>query len=227
MSGDFSSNLTILHNVRMAALATDSAEQTEKDLESADAAPLLARTRASEIGRGLPQTLIETASRSLGNTPRHPDYTRYPQVPFIYEILDNADITKQIAYQWVQVRTPPSMKVVTLISHKDEGNIRRAETIVKRKRSEAQRSNPLNGYAAFRFKALPEELKKGDHIILEGMGLTRDKETVVFIALDRWHSGNGFFTEMDLGEDICMDSHAEVSWPGTGGGLGIFLSLRL
>lgn len=52
-------------------------------------------------------------------------------------------------------------------------------------------------------------------------------QTVVFIALTRLSQQNGFFIDLEPGQDVCVDSNAGLMFPPTGGGLGVCLCLNL
>jgi hypothetical protein len=52
-------------------------------------------------------------------------------------------------------------------------------------------------------------------------------QTVVFIALTELNRHNGFFTDLEVGEDVCIDSAAGLLFPSEGGGLGVCLCLNL
>ena len=100
----------------------------------------------------------------------------------------------------------------------------------------AEKAGPdlLLGWCAFRFKALPRNLLQRPvqgGILEEGLAMSDEQpSTVVLIALDKWNDQNGFFKaglEMDAGDDICLDSSAKIQTPGTGGGLGVYIELKL
>lgn len=52
-------------------------------------------------------------------------------------------------------------------------------------------------------------------------------QTVVFVALTELNRRNGFFTDLEVGEDVCVDSAAGLLFPPEGGGLGVCLCLNL
>jgi hypothetical protein len=91
-------------------------------------------------------------------------------------------------------------------------------------------------FCAFRFKAIPESLSQKRRSLIAENGLkisasgpseATKPSTIVLIALEDWHEGNGFSQEIKVGEDICLDGDEVVKFPGTGGALGIFISLSL
>lgn len=52
-------------------------------------------------------------------------------------------------------------------------------------------------------------------------------QTVVFLALEDLNPDNGFFMYLQKGDDVCVDSKADVRFPPPGGGLGIVFILDL
>ena len=52
-------------------------------------------------------------------------------------------------------------------------------------------------------------------------------QTVVFIALTDLNRHNGFFMDLEAGQDVCVDSAAGLLFPPEGGGLGVCLCLNL
>ena len=52
-------------------------------------------------------------------------------------------------------------------------------------------------------------------------------QTVIFIALTPLHQQNGFFVDLEPGQDVCVDSVADIWFPPSGGGLGLCVCLNL
>lgn len=110
----------------------------------------------------------------------------------------------------------------------DENNIRRASKQVNR--NPRTEHGIVSGFGIFRMKARPGP----DWALLDDHGRPEQTEpdrhkpqTVVFIALSRLDRTNGFFMELEAGQDVCIDSNARIVYPSTGGGLGIAIWLRL
>ena len=58
------------------------------------------------LGRGTSQSIVESATSVLSSAPRHPDYIKFDQVPFVYEKLggkETNDAVKSVVDAWVQV----------------------------------------------------------------------------------------------------------------------------
>ncbi len=76
----------------------------------------------------------------------------------------------------------------------------------------------------FRLKAV-ERQRWEPH---EGLGIDdREPQTTIFIALENLNPENGFFMSMEHGRDVCLDSKADIRFPPTGGGLGIYIALDI
>lgn len=58
-------------------------------------------------------------------------------------------------------------------------------------------------------------------------GTKDEPQTVVFLALEKLGLHNGFFTSLEAGQDVCLDSKSEVWFAPTGGGLGVFIALDI
>lgn len=116
---------------------------------------------------------------------------------------------------------------------RNDANLERAAAAVSRPCRPAPTNDTdpfvcwVRGFNAFRLL----ENSQGSYdrnIVLEGLGIgTRRHQTVVFIALEDLHLGNGFFIDLEQGQDVCLDHRAPVAFPRTGGGLGIFFALSL
>lgn len=64
------------------------------------------RTLSLSLGQGSSQSIIESASDVLTLAPRHPDYVKFDQVPFVYEKLGGEktnDAVKTVVDYWTQV----------------------------------------------------------------------------------------------------------------------------
>ena len=61
------------------------------------------RREAAAIGRGLPLPVVENAREELSETPRDPFYDKYENQPFIFEVLQHKEVSKQVVDVWVQV----------------------------------------------------------------------------------------------------------------------------
>ena len=58
------------------------------------------------IGRGVSQNVIDTVMEPLTSAPRHSDYIKYDEMPFVYEKLDELtnEMVALIVDDWIQVR---------------------------------------------------------------------------------------------------------------------------
>lgn len=62
----------------------------------------------------------------------------------------------------------------------------------------------------------------------KGLGTVKDEDqTIVFIALQDLGRLNGFFMSLDRGKDVCVDSKANILFPPSGGGIGVYIALNL
>lgn len=61
----------------------------------------------------------------------------------------------------------------------------------------------------------------------ERLNTKDEKQTIVFIALEDLTTDNGFFISLKQGQDICVDSKADILFLPTSGGLGICFALLL
>lgn len=88
----------------------------------------------------------------------------------------------------------------------------------------------VRAFCVFRLKALdgPQWEFLDDHGAYND-GDARDPrpQTVVFISLTHLSQQNGFFIDLEPGQDVCVDSVAGLMFPPEGGGLGVCLCLNL
>lgn len=91
-------------------------------------------------------------------------------------------------------------------------------------------ANLLCGFAIFRMKGR----EGGDWDRLDHHGrpdpivpYRANPQAVVFIALSNLGWENGFFMELNSGQDVCLDIKTGLVYPRTGGGLGVVFWLRL
>ncbi len=64
------------------------------------------RRLSLSLGCGTSQSIIDSATRVLSSAPRHPDYVKFDQVPFVYEKLggkETNDAVKIVVDNWTQV----------------------------------------------------------------------------------------------------------------------------
>jgi len=64
------------------------------------------RRLSLSLGRGSGQSIIESATPILTSAPRHPDYVKFDQVPFVYEKLGGEktnEAVKMVVDHWTQV----------------------------------------------------------------------------------------------------------------------------
>ncbi|KAK4551406.1 hypothetical protein LTR86_011192 [Recurvomyces mirabilis] len=144
-------------------------------------------------------------------------YLDHPNIRFIWELLDVEEystVFRTAVDAWVEV----------------EGNIQRAAQHVNR--TVRSSTHVWSGFGVFRMKAGGG----GNWSLLDDHGRTDANEpthdeslpqTVVFIAFTRLDHSNGFFMPLEVGQDVCIDSKAEIAYPPTGSGLGLAIWLRL
>jgi len=88
----------------------------------------------------------------------------------------------------------------------------------------------VSGFGIFRMKPRdgPDWVLLDDHSRVDPHDTEGQiPQTVVFIALSHLDFDNGFFTSLEQGQDICIDSAAKIVYPPTGGGLGVAIWLKL
>lgn len=64
------------------------------------------RRLSLSLGRGTSQSIVESATSVLSSAPRHTDYVKFDQVPFVYEKLggkETNDAVKIVVDAWIQV----------------------------------------------------------------------------------------------------------------------------
>ena len=184
------------------------------------------RRLSLSLGRGSSQSVIESATRVLTLAPRHPDYIKFDQVPFVYEKLGGQktnDAVKAVVDDWTQVGFAGILAdLQCLLCGQIPGNIHRAADAVGRSASNTT-TDIVKAYCGFRFKDLKIKWQP-----LRGLAVNERKHsTVVIIALEPLNHENGCFVNLAIGEYVCVDGNADVLIPGTGGGLGIFIDLDL
>ena len=106
--------------------------------------------------------------------------------------------------------------------YQNEDNVKKAVKCVQREAGD-QRTNLIKGFCIFRLKTPTVH----SWISADGLGLDNKSQTVVFVALQRLSADNGFFMTLEAGQDVCLDSKADVKFPPSGGGLGVFLSFKI
>ena len=105
---------------------------------------------------------------------------------------------------------------------KDTANIRRVAEYLGRTLP-AVPTETLRSWAAIRIKQLA-----GPGTLAER--LSNHGNCAVFIALEPWNSGNGFFRdglEMAAGEDIVVENKPGLVFPGAGGATLVMLMLEI
>ena len=83
----------------------------------------------------------------------------------------------------------------------------------------------VKGFAFCRFKAAATATSW--YLLKQGPGVDKSGQTVVFIALEDLGPENGFPFPLSRGQDVCMDGNSSIWTPPTGGGMAVFLSLKL
>ncbi|KAK3670789.1 hypothetical protein LTR78_009361 [Recurvomyces mirabilis] len=177
------------------------------------------RNYASAVGSSAtapPDIIREAYEVAMTLQPRK-FYLDHPNIRFIWELLDveeHSSVFRATVDAWVEV----------------EGNIQRAAQHVNR--TIRSSTHVWSGFGVFRMKARGG----GNWSLLDDHGRTDANEprhddplpqTVVFIALTRLDHSNGFFMPLEVGQDVCIDSKAEIVYPPTGSGLGLAIWLRL
>jgi hypothetical protein len=83
----------------------------ERDDQNTESLPQRIRdqhqTLLGSIGRGVGQTVVDAVKGRLAVASRHPDFTKYEEMPFVYEKLEEEtnSIAKIVVDDWIQVRT--------------------------------------------------------------------------------------------------------------------------
>ena len=185
------------------------------------------------IGHSVPQRNIANVLEFAQTAQPHKVYSRFAEIRFLYEMLPLQDVRDQVLTlinAWVEVCGPSrgqNIPLTWLIQNGD--NIKRAAQHVRREPK--HESNQLvKAYCLFRLKARDgvEWHFLGDHGYY-GVDEVEDQQpqTVAYIALTQLNRYNGFFVDLEPGQDVCVDSAAKVAFPPTGGGLGICICLKL
>ncbi|PIA82975.1 hypothetical protein CB0940_12198 [Cercospora beticola] len=130
-------------------------------------------------------------------------YKEKPHTPFWYMRLkkegqEDAPHVGSIADAWVE----------------DEENIQRAAEHVQRPLKPAHRSL-VRAFGIYQFKA------RKDGWMWADPSTDSDPQTLVCVALDNLGLENGFFMDLDSGQDVCIDGNDKILVPPTGGGLAI------
>lgn len=119
---------------------------------------------------------------------------------------------------------------VSLISLQNEANVRRAARHVQRQPT-VEGQALVRAFCIFRLKRFdgPRWESLDDHgVHTDDRGSEEQRpQTVVFIALTALSRHNGFFIDLRPGEDVCIDSGADLLFPPEGGGLGVCICLNL
>ena len=169
---------------------------------------------------------------TLANALPHPDFLRFPLVPFLYEKLDGNDVdemVKLVAVEWTKVCGMKAHSLHITDFHKKQENVERAATAVGLQAPEPT-FDLVETLCAFRFKPR----KPGWRPATEGLATTLKRKlrpgysVIVVIALEELSPENGCCLSLKQGEDVCLDGNApDLLFPSTGGGLGILLDLNI
>jgi hypothetical protein len=133
-----------------------------------------------------------------------------PHVGFAFEILDNLNwnaLVRPFLDAWVQHSVAHISKIIG-----------------RKPRLLVGGESLFHYYCLFRFKPL-ERAGWQDTSITLAHG--HDTHTVVLIALERLHLLNGCFMHLDIGHWHCMDAKQSVDFPSSGGGVGIYVALKI
>jgi hypothetical protein len=84
----------------------------------------------------------------------------------------------------------------------------------------------VQAFCGFRFKK-HDPIEEGGYPVEGLAAIARGSSVVVMIALEPLGPENGCFVRLEAGQDVCIDGHARVEFPGTGGGLGVFIEISL
>ncbi len=118
-----------------------------------------------------------------------------------------------------------------LTTFQNPANVARAGVCVKRTVPQTDPEELRCGFCVFRLKERVD--KEGSSVFWksmqqDGLGIhPGHAETVVFIALEDLGPSNGFFMPLKYGQDVCVDSKADVLFPSTGGGKGLCFVLKI
>ena len=97
------------------------------------------RRLSLSLGQGSSQSIINSARCVLTSAPRHPDYVKFDQVPFVYEKLGGEktnDAVKSVVDEWTQVSVVEIFaNLQCLLGGQIPGNIHRAANAVGRSAS--------------------------------------------------------------------------------------------
>lgn len=194
-------------------------------------------TYSHAIGNGSDKSTIEELRTFAERAPVHPRFEQYAEIRFVYEMLSMAgSVTKVSALvdAWVNVRgSCPSNDPCVLTICQTEENVSRAARHVNRQCADTGQAL-VRAFCVFRLKALdgPKWEYLDDHGAHDDDDENDDvgeprPQTVVFIALTPLNQRNGFFIDLEPGQDVCVNSNAGLWFPPPGGGLGICLCLNL
>ena len=184
------------------------------------------QTLSISIGRGTSQTVVDAVKAKLAGASRHPDFTKFEELDFIYEKLEEETnrTAKIVVDDWIQVRAAEP-----LAGHNANQPDKKSENIHRAARTagrNAKIEKLVKAFCAFRFKPWKKQWQPIDGLAVDRRD-QREHSTVVIIALEPLDHNNGCFVELKYGEDVCVDGRAPIDFPGTGGGLGIFIDLNL
>jgi hypothetical protein len=84
----------------------------------------------------------------------------------------------------------------------------------------------VQAFCGFRFKK-HDPIEEGGYPVEGLAAIQKGSSVVVMIALEPLGPGNGCFVRLESGQDVCIDGRARVEFPGTGGGLGVFIEIGL
>jgi hypothetical protein len=145
---------------------------------------------------------------------------------------DGRDKVSALVDSWVDVCEPPTLSSserLLMVFQNEENVLRAARHVGRVPTLEGQAL--VRAFCIFKLKAFDGQQWEflDDHGLHSG-GHSSEKQrpqTVVFIALTELNRQNGFFMDLHVGQDVCVDSAAGLLFPPQGGGLGVCLCLNL
>ncbi|KAK6421571.1 hypothetical protein LTR95_016793 [Oleoguttula sp. CCFEE 5521] len=183
--------------------------------EAASIASDQCRSYTSAIGSGVERAMIEDVRNFAQSARTHERFVQYAEIRFVYEMLlmeGGFDKILALVNSWVE----------------NDANVDRAACHVQREPT-VRGQALVRAFCIFRLKKLdgPQWEFLDNYGAQDPRLEEQGPQTVVFIALTQLCHQNGFFINLEAGQDVCIDSTAGLIFPPEGGGLGVFVCLNL
>ena len=201
--------------------------------DNSDIAKQQASAYADAVGQSVPLDIIDKIQECAKSATPYPAYQSNSEIPFVYEILQFKgwkEMVLPVVQTWIEVCWLQAAKMGADFHDKSQVNFERATATVKRSPTCTDFEHLRCGFCIFRLKE--HEFQKGGYWtpISKEHGLNihlGHAETIVFIPLEDLGPENGFFMPLKYGQDVCVDGRANISFPASGGGTGIFFALKI